>query len=106
MLPEPIADELWSIQYHVSDVALDYLIEGFTTFGFQIVSLNDLDSAIYLAFRLRDVLCELRVDRIAKSFTLNATGNVGTWIPVTGDWEVVLGAVRSLLGQHKHVVTG
>lgn len=80
-LENQVFSELFTTNYRTADIVIDSLIDTVEECGFKHTLTEDLDFAIYLTFGSVNI----RVDRLARNFTLNVGSR-----HVTGDWETII----------------
>tara|TARA_R110000751_G_scaffold101612_2_gene195913 strand:- start:1238 stop:1543 length:306 start_codon:yes stop_codon:yes gene_type:complete len=91
MITNSIIQELLDIRYAVDDAALECVYDTLELYECDITTVNNLDWVIIIKFtdKSKDLIGELRIDRVKKSFTV--VGYCGGFmLPAEGDWKVVL----------------
>jgi len=96
MLPEPISSALFDIRYKITDVVLDYICNAVEQFGYSIINVEDNDLAITIKFSCKSTNGELRVDRLAKEFELTVKSSGFVYVPIRGDWGIIIEFLREL----------
>ena len=97
MLPQIILDELFNLAKRIDDVVIDHICSILEEdYRYNIMQINNNDLAITIIFHNTYSECELRIDRLACRFELSARHCGYTYIPVTGDWELVLKCLDEL----------
>ena len=97
MLPKAILDELFNLSKMVNDIAIDHICSILEeNYKYNITQISDNDVAITIIFGDDHTDCELRIDRIARRFEFSARHYNYTYIPVTGDWGLILKCLDKL----------
>lgn len=89
MLPETVKSELFDIRHQVGDMALDFICGRLEEFGFVVDDIQNFDVVITIIFKRSEDLGEIRIDRMAKLFEINAVIGGETIFPASGNWELV-----------------
>lgn len=96
MLPQIVADEIFNLQHHISDQALDHIADELHLFGCVIDKVIDNDLAITIYFNgPNNVEGEIRVDRLYKAFEIIGRSSE-LIMPVCGDWNMIVEYLRQL----------
>jgi len=96
MLPKPIYDEIFSLEGRVADPALDFFTEEIVNLGFETIIVANNDLAITFYAKSHDAEIEIRLDRIAKCFTISAIANGSLYFPIVGDWETIVKCIKTI----------
>jgi len=91
MLPHVIKKELFAIEYKINDVAVEYIVEELKKFNFEVLGVFDYDASIIIDFERKsnNTKGEFRVDRIKQCFEISARINDITFLPASGDWDII-----------------
>ena len=92
MLPNQIVKELFAIEYKVSDIVVDHVIEELNKFDCIPTSISDYDTSIIIEFgKIGDspMEGELRIDRLNKQFEICARFQGNTFLPAYGNWHII-----------------
>ncbi len=98
MLPAPIQEELFDLRHRVSDSVTEFLVEELHKRGFEVTSLEDFDTSIFLWFENRESSGEIHVDRMHCDFSVVAKCGDYTVLPMEGDWATICEYLDNLAG--------
>jgi hypothetical protein len=92
MIPNDIIQELLDIRYSANDAALECIYDALQQYGCTVLTVNNLDWVIVIKFNdvSKNLIGELRIDRIKKTFTVVGYCS-GFMLPAEGDWDTVEG---------------
>jgi len=96
MIPQVLLDELFNLSSINNDIIIDHICNIIEDYGYNITLINNHDLAITIIFNNINDKCELRIDRLACRFELSAKHYGHTYIPMTGDWELILQCLNEL----------
>jgi hypothetical protein len=95
ILPRAVVDEIFNLEFRVSEQALEYVEGEFSRFGCVVSNHCDYDVAVMVYFnRPADAAHprlegELRIDRIERRFEIGVKYGDELIFPAYGDWNLV-----------------
>ncbi len=95
-LPQVVLDEIFNLEFKVSDQAIEYISDELDKFGCVISNSFDYDmSVIIMFYKQHDkshpyLEGELRIDRIQRRFEICVKYGEETVLPAFGDWDLII----------------
>lgn len=92
MIPNAVIQEIFDIRFAVNDAALECIYDELQLYECAVSTVNNLDWVIIIKFNdnSKNLIGELRIDRIKKTFTVVGYCN-GFMLPAEGNWSTVEG---------------
>ncbi len=91
MMPAIIYNELFDLTHPVSDITLSYIFDLLTASDLLISDYRNYDVMIIIAFynKEKDLIGELRINRMLKEFEICIQCGKVLILPAHGDWDLV-----------------
>lgn len=89
MIPQTIHKELFNIACKVSDATIDYIAEELSKYGLHVNRIANHDLAITFYAEGKNIICQVRIDRLGQVYEIVATKGEWTIFPARGDWSLI-----------------
>ena len=91
MIKDQIINEILDLRYVVNDAALESIYDALACYDCNITTVNNLDWVIIIKFvnKSKNLMGELRVDRVKKTFSIVGYCD-GFMLPAEGNWHTVI----------------
>ncbi len=99
ILPRPILDEIFNLQFQISDIAIQHFVDELDDLGFVVTNYINHDAAVMLNFSGEGMVGELRIDRIRRCFDIIVKCEGAVVLPASGDWNLVVEYLQKVTGR-------
>ena len=100
VLPEIILDEIFCLSNQVNDVIIDHLCSDIEQCGYAIRNILNLDCSIIFKATANidsEIVVEIRIDRIFRTFEVVGRTSDFTVLPINGSWDDILIYLQKLV---------